>query len=229
MRPFALTRATTFPRRAAIMNNSGCRALVTLLRGVSQFATAMLLISSHAQAQSAWRYQVGARSTAMLSTMKLARLGVPFSDLSAGGSNLTHASSLFLLWPRWRYGSLGIETLVGNSYGSSGSQILFQAVGLSVDYRSRGAWFTALGAQVGGMIASATYAANASGSDGDVQTGSHYKGSGVFLAPGVAIGRETGSFELRGLVRHVVHLPGTPHLNAFDATYAGISVGRKFR
>lgn len=92
----------------------------------------------------------------MVATMHLLRFGAGFGDLPPGGKRLAHASSLFFLIPRGPHLRLGVETLVGNTYGDSGTGIMYQAAGVIAEYQTRGIWFVALGAQGGAMIANAT-------------------------------------------------------------------------
>jgi hypothetical protein len=193
------------------------------------FAVLLAPSSGVAQSTDDWTYQIGGRTTFMVGTMRLSHLGGGFSDLPPGGGRLTHASSLFFLWPRGSHVRLGIETLVGNSYGDSDAGILFQAVGVLAEYQTRGTWFMAVGAQGGAMIASATEPTSQAGGTTPVHTGSYYKGSGLFVAPSVAIGRAFGRTEVRVLVKPVLHIPGSAGLDAFDSTYLGVSLGLRRR
>jgi hypothetical protein len=182
-----------------------------------------LLVAGRASAQSApdWTYEVGLRSTIMLSAMPLSRLGAGFADLPSGGKALPHASSLFVLWRMGQHTRLGIETLVGNADPDSDTGVLFQGVGLTSEYQTAGTWFAAVGAQAGAMIASATQSPDRS----TVRTGAHYKESGYFAALQLGVGRRLGRYEGRLVGRPVWHF-GAEGLDAFDGVYAGISVAR---
>jgi hypothetical protein len=182
--------------------------------------------SLEAQEAPSWRYQVGGRTTFMMSAMHLSGLGAPFADLDPGGEALPHASGFFVLWPRGDRVRIGLETLVGNSYDDDDTNMLFQGAGFLAEYQTAGTWFLAAGLHVGGMLVSATQP-TASGGSGSVRAGSTYKGSGLFGAPMLSVGRLLGSKELRIVVRRVWHLPGTEHLSAFDTAYLGI--GLSFR
>jgi hypothetical protein len=101
--------------------------------------------------------------------------------------------------------------------------MLFQAAGFIAEYQTSGVWFVGAGVHVGGMIASATQP-TALGGSGPVRTGAVYKGSGLFGAPMLSVGRLLGSKELRIVGRQVWQLPGTEHLDAFDSLYLGIAL-----
>lgn len=178
-----------------------------------------------AQSTADWKYEVGLRTTFMLSAMPLSELGGGFADLPAGGKSLPHASSLFVLWPLGTHVRLGIETLVGNSYSESDTEMLFQATGVTAEYQTAGTWFAAASVQVGGMLASATQSSDP-GTEGDVlRAGAHYKESGYFLAPQIGFGRRLGRFDVRLVGKQVWHFGGK-NLGAFDSFYAGISIAR---
>lgn len=181
------------------------------------------LIGGPASAQTApdWTYEVGLRSTIMMSAMPLSRLGGGFADLPSGGKALPHASSLFVLWRLGQHARLGVETLVGNANPDSDTGILFQGVGLTSEYQTGGTWFAAAGIQAGGMIASATQSADRS----TVRNGEHYKESGYFAALQIGIGRRFGRYEGRLVGKPVWHF-GAEGLDAFDGFYAGVSVAR---
>jgi hypothetical protein len=189
------------------------------------------LVPSRALAQSAddWKYQIGGRTTVMATTMHLSQLGTGFRDLPPGGNRLTHASSLFLLWRRGPHFRLGVETLVGNSYGNSDTGVLFQAAGITAEYQTTRSVFVALGAQAGAVIASATQPSNGPSDASPVRSGAYYKGSGLFLAPHVAVGRVFGRSEVRLVAKRVRHIPGTVGLDAFDSMYLGLSLGLRRR
>jgi len=174
-----------------------------------------------------WKYQVGLRTTFMVSPMSLSELGGGFTDLAAGGPALPHSSSIFVLWRLGAHTRLGIETLVGNSYPESSTQMLFQGSGVTVEYQTNGKWFAAASLQVGGMIVSATQAGEPGQDDGVPDAGAHYKQSGVFVAPHLALGRRVGRFEIR-LVGKQVWQPDSKGLSAFNSSYAGISLARLF-
>jgi hypothetical protein len=182
-----------------------------------------LLLAGPASAQSTadWGYEVGLRTTFMISELRLSELGGGFADLSPGGDAVPHASSFFVLWPLGAHTRLGIETLVGNSYADSDTEMLFQETGVTAEYQTAGTWFAAVSVQVGGMIASATQS-----SDRDpLRVGVHYKESGYFLAPQVGVGRRVGRFDLRAIGKPVWHF-GAEGLDAFDSFCVGISVAR---
>lgn len=176
-----------------------------------------------AQSTSDWKYQVGLRTTFMMSDMSLSQLGGGFADLPAGGKALPHSSSIFILWPLGAHARVGIETLVGNSFPESDTQMLFQASGVTVEYQTGGTWFAAASVQAGGMIASATQASDPDAADA-FGTGAHYKESGVFLAPQVSLGRRISRYDVR-LVGKQVFQFNAEGLDAFDSFYAGVSVG----
>jgi hypothetical protein len=178
-----------------------------------------------AQTTSDWKYQVGLRTTLMVSAMPLSELGGGFSDLPAGGKAMPHASSIFILWAVGEHTRLGIETLVGNSYPESGTQMLFQASGVTAEYQTGGTWFAAAGVQVGGMIVSATQSPTATVEGDRLGTGSHYKESGAFLAPQVGVGRRVGRYDVRLVGKQIWQFKANG-LSAFDAFYTGISVAR---
>jgi hypothetical protein len=191
---------------------------------------AMLPLGGRASAQSAtdWTYEIGLRTTFMVSTMRLAELGGGFADLPAGGKALPHSSSIFVLWPLGQHVRVGIETLVGNSYPKSDTQMLFQASGLTAEYQTGGTWFVAAGVQAGGMIVSATQSPD-SDAEGDAQgDGVHYKESGAFLSPQISLGRRLRRYEVKLVGRQVWQF-GAAGVDAFDSFYAGISVGRLMR
>lgn len=190
-------------------------------------ATLALPFGSPASAQSTadWRYQIGIRTTFMASTMSLSELGGGFSDLPAGGKALPHSSSIFVLWPLGAHTRLGIETLVGNSYPESNTQMLFQASGVTAEYQTGGTWFAAVSVQVGGMIVSATESSEATAEGDRLRTGLHYKESGAFLAPQLGIGRRVSRYDVR-LVGKQIWQFKAKGLGAFDAAYVGVSVAR---
>jgi hypothetical protein len=160
----------------------------------------------------------------MVSTMPLSELGAGFADLHSGGKALPHSSSIFVMWPRGEHLRIGVETLVGNSYPASDTQILFQAAGVVAEYQTSGRWFAAAGVQGGGMIVSATQSPESDADDVALGNGVHYKESGVFLAPQISIGRQVGHFDVRLVGRQVFQF-GATGVDAFDSAYAGISVG----
>lgn len=174
-----------------------------------------------AQSTADWGYEVGLRTTFMLSTMPLSELGGGFANLPAGEKALPHSSSLFVLWPLGAHVRLGIETLVGNSYPGSDTDILFQGTGVTAEYQTGGIWFAAIGVQAGGMIASASQSPDTEA----LRAGVHFKESGYFVAPQVGVGRRLGRFDLRLVAKPVWHF-GADGLDAFDSVYAGISVAR---
>ena len=116
---------------------------------------------------------------------------------------------------------LGVETLVGNSYPGSDTDILFQGTGVTAEYQTAGTWFAAVSLQVGAMIASASQSADTEA----LRTGVHFKESGYFLAPQVGVGRRVRRFDIRLVAKPVWHF-GAEGLEAFDSVYAGISVAR---
>jgi hypothetical protein len=177
-----------------------------------------------AQASTDWKYEVGLRSTVMMTVMPLSGLGGGFEDLPAGGKSLPHSSSLFVMWPLGEHLRLGVETLVGNSFAESDTEteILFQASGVTAEYQTAGTWFGAVSVQAGGIIASAQ-SFDSDADDAVLRTGASYKDSGLFLAPQIGIGRRTGRFDLR-LVGKQVWQFGAEGFDAFDSFYAGISV-----
>ena len=188
---------------------------------------AALPFGGRASAQSTpdWKYEIGVRTTFMMSTMPLSELGGGFADLPAGGKALPHSSSIFVLWPLGAHTRVGIETLVGNSYPESATQMLFQGSGLTVEYQTGGTWFAAVGLQAGGMIVSATQSPTASVEGDRLGTGEHYKESGAFLAPQIGIGRRMGRYDVRLVGKQIWQFKANG-LGSFDAAYAGISVGR---
>lgn len=172
-----------------------------------------------------WKYEVGVRTMFVVSGMPLSQLGGGFTDLPAGGKALPHSSSIFVLWSLGAHTRLGIETLVGNSYPESDTQMLFQASGITAEYQTGGTWFAAASVQVGGMIASATQSSGeAQGLDG-TGAGLHYKESGAFLAPQIGVGRRLGRYDVRFVGKQVWQF-GAKGLGAFDSFYTGISVAR---
>jgi hypothetical protein len=177
-----------------------------------------------AQQAPTWRYQVGGRTTFMLRTMQLSELGAPFEELTPGSDALPHSSGFFVLWPRGEHVRLGLETMVGNSYGDEDTNMLFQGAGFIAEYQTSGVWFVGAALHVGGIVVSATQPTTSSG-PGPVRAGASYKGSGLFGAPMLSVGRLFGSKELRVVGRQVWHLPGTEHLDAFDSFYLGIGFG----
>lgn len=189
---------------------------------------ALCLTPARAQRSDDWTYQIGGRTTFMVTTMHLSRLGDGFGNLPPGGKRLAHSSSLFFLMPRGPHMRLGVETLVGNTYGDSDTGIMYQAAGVIAEYQTRGAWFVALGAQGGAMIANATEPRNADDAS-QVRDGSYYKGNGLFVAPSLAVGRTSQRVELRVLLKPVLHIPGSAGLDAFNSTYIGVSLGFKRR
>lgn len=188
---------------------------------------AALPFGGRAAAQSTpdWKYQVGVRTTFMASAMPLSELGGGFADLPAGGEALPHSSSIFILWPLGTHARLGIETLVGNSYPESGTQMLFQASGVTAEYQTGGTWFAAASVQAGGMIVSATQSPSASVEGDRLGAGEHYKESGAFLAPQIGIGRRIGRYDVRVVGKHIWQFEAKG-LGAFDASYVGVSVAR---
>lgn len=202
----------------------------------SQLCAAFLVVtavcltpsSSLAQRANDWTYQIGGRSTFMATTMHLSRLGGGFRDLPPGGKRLAHSSSLFFVMPRGPHLRLGVETLVGNTYGDSDTGIMYQAAGIIAEYQTRGVWFIAFGAQGGAMIANATQPRNADDAS-QVRDGSYYKGNGLFVAPSLGVGRTSARVEFRVLLKPVLHIPGSAGLYAFNSTYLGVSLGFKRR
>ena len=190
-------------------------------------ALAMVFFAQGASAQSStdWKYEVGLRSTFMVTSMSLSALGAGFEDLPAGGKSLPHASSLFVMWPLGKHVRVGVETLVGNSFAESDTEteILFQASGLTAEVQTSGIWFAAASVQVGGIIASAQ-SFDSEADDAVLRTGASYKDSGLFLAPQVSLGRRVDAFDIR-LVGKQVRQFGSGSFDAFDSFYAGISVG----
>ncbi len=186
-------------------------------------ALSALLLGGSASAQSTadWKYEVGLRSAVTTSAMSLSGLGGGFADLPAGGEALPHSSSLFVLFPLGAHTRVGIETLVGNSYPGSDTEILFQGTGITAEYQTTGTWFAAVSVQAGAMIASATQSADR----GALRTGAHYKESGYFLAPQVGVGRRIRRFDVRLIAKPVWNF-GADGLDAFDSVYAGISIAR---
>lgn len=182
-----------------------------------------LLLAGRASAQSTAdrKYEVGLRSTFMVSPMSLSELGGGFEDLPAGGKALPHSSSLFVLWALGTHLRVGIETLVGNSYPDGDTEILFQGTGVTAEYQTAGTWFAAVGAQAGGMIASASHS---SGTE-PLRSGVRFKESGYFFAPQVGVGRRIRRFDVRLVGKSVWHF-GAGGLDAFDTFYAGVSVAR---
>jgi hypothetical protein len=178
-----------------------------------------------AQSTSDWKYEIGVRTTFMVSAMPLSELGGGFKDLPAGGKALPHSSSIFVLWPVGTHTRLGIETLVGNSYPDSDAQMLFQASGITAEYQTGGTWFAAASVQVGGMIVSATESSEATAEGDRVRTGPHYKESGAFLAPQIGIGRRVGRYDVRLIGKQIWQFKAKG-LGAFDASYLGLSVAR---
>jgi hypothetical protein len=77
------------------------------------------------------------------------------------------------------------------------------------------------------MIATATEDADGQSDEATVRDGTHYKGSGLFIAPHSGFGRLVGRYELRGFAKWVLHLPGTEGLTAFDALYVGASISQR--
>jgi hypothetical protein len=175
-----------------------------------------------------WSYEVGARTTFLVSTLQLSKLGPPFLDLKAGGRALPHSSSLFFVWRRGEHVRYGIETLVGNSYSTSTTSILFQAAGVTAEYHTSGRLFLALGVQGGAVLASATQPTGAAADGSDVRAGFHYKGSGLFVAPSLGIGLRLRKYDLAMIAKQTVHVPGTDGLEGFNALYTGVSFGRRF-
>jgi hypothetical protein len=191
---------------------------------IAVFGWLLLAGDAPAQSDDSWRYQVGGRSTFMLSTMHLADLGGGFEDLPAGGGPLAHSSSLFILWPRGTHGRLGVETLVGNSYSNGNTDISFQAAGVTGEYQTAGTWFVAMTGQVGGMIASATQSVDPETEGEPLRAGVHYKGAGFFVAPQFSVGRRFRRYDVRLIGKRVWQF-GEEGLEAFNSAYAGISVG----
>lgn len=182
-----------------------------------------------AQSGGDWSYQIGARTTFMATTMELSSLGMGFRDLPPGGSRLAHSSSLFLLWPRGRHLRLGVENLVGNSYGNTDTGIQFQAIGITAEYQTTRLSFAVLGFQGGAMIASATQPGSEVGDPARAQAGTHYKGSGLFIAPYIGVGRRFGRRAVSIVAKQVMHLDQSSLLDSFDAAYVGLSLGLERR
>lgn len=202
-----------------------CRGRAALLLGVLCGAPRMVAAQSGAD----WHHQLGVRTTVMATSMDLSALGAGFRDLPAGGKRLAHSSSLFIVWSRGRHFRVGVETLVGNSYGRTNTGILFQAAGMTAEYQTAGLWFVAFGVQGGAMIATATQPADSTGTGAQAVSGSYYKGSGLFAAPHVSLGRRLGRREVRVLAKQVLDIPGSKGLDAFDSIYIGVSFGLKYR
>ena len=179
--------------------------------------------SASAQSTTGWKYEVGLRTTFMLSAMSLSELGGGFADLPAGGKSMPHSSSLFVLWPLGTHTRLGVETLVGNSYPESDTEMLFQATGVTAEYRTAGTWFVAASVQVGGIIASATQSSDPDTEGNARRAGEHFKASGYFFAPQASFGRRFNRFDVRAIGKQVWQF-GADGLDAFDSFYAGISV-----
>ncbi len=177
-----------------------------------------------AQSTTEWQYTVGLRSSCMLSEMPLSRLGNGFADLSPGGKPLPHSSSIFVLWSLGEHARLGIETLVGNAYPESDTQMLFQASGVTAEYQTSGTWFAAVSVQAGGIIVSATQSSDADTEGDALRTGVHYKESGMFFAPQISVGRQFRRLDVRLVGKQVWNF-GADGQNAFDGFYAGLSVG----
>jgi hypothetical protein len=177
------------------------------------------------QTSTDWKYEVGLRSTVMVTAMPLSGLGDGFEDLPAGGKSLPHASSLFVMWPLGKHLRVGVETLVGNSFAESDTEteILFQASGVTAEYQTAGTWFAAVSVQAGGIIASAQ-SFDSDADDAALRTGASFKDSGVFVAPQLSLGRRVRAFDIR-LVGKQVWQFGSGAFDAFDSFYAGISVG----
>jgi hypothetical protein len=193
------------------------------LLAIAAFVSVPLATPASAQSEGDWRYQVGVRSTFMVTAMPLSELGNGFTDLPAGGKSLPHSSSLFVMWPLGTHVRWGIETLVGNSYPESDTEMLFQAAGVTAEYQTAGTWFVALSAQTGATLVSATQSLDADTLGDPLRTGVHYKESGLFFAPQIGVGRRLVRYDVR-LVGKQVWQFGADGQGAFDSFYAGISV-----
>ena len=113
----------------------GRRMRITCLMAVLTAFT--LATRASAQSPSDGSYEIGLRSTVMVSTMRLSELGNGFEDLRSGGKALPHSSSIFVMWSRGAHVRLGVETnVLGNGMHYKESE-MFLAPQLSVGRRIR--------------------------------------------------------------------------------------------
>jgi hypothetical protein len=171
------------------------------------------------------RYRVGFRSVALLSTMRLSSIDPAFDDLHAVDATFAHSSSLFFLRNLHPHTWAGVETFFGNSYNRKDTGMQIQGAGAVGEVSTLGTWQATAGIQVGGVIVSATSRNRATSKDG-VSSGTFYKGSGLFAAPYVMVGRERGKWTIGLVVKRALFAPGTTGLNRFSSTYGGVSVSR---
>lgn len=174
-----------------------------------------------------WSYVIGGRTTFLATSIQLGDLSPYFDELTPGGKALTHASSLFIMWRRTDHVRAGVETIAGNTYGGVSTRILFQGAGATVEYQTRGDRFLAFGAVAGGMIVSATQDFAGTDPDATLHVGHYYQGSGLFLAPSIAVGDVMDDYDVRIMARVVLPVAGSAGITEFGAAWVGFSIGRR--
>lgn len=171
-------------------------------------------------------YEVGIRSAVIMGTMDLSGLDPVFDDLAADGLTGPHMSGFFLLYKLRPYLRLGIETLVANSDQTAVTSMNYQAAGPVVELSYGTSWFVTGGVHGGGLIVNAMARQDPAAPEG-ANTGSFYKGEGLFLAPYVDIGYRIRRGEL-GLFLKQVNIFGEEDrggISEFGSTFVGLRFG----
>ncbi len=189
------------------------------------------LINTNAYGETAQsNYQVGGYSMLINGSMNLSKIDSSFDDLSANGIDGPHHSSLYLLRSMNDHFAIGVATLVGDSENKSGTTMGFQGIGFMLDAKYGSKYFFKGGLHIGSAIVNVMSHTSGSASITGVNSGTHYKDSGVFIAPYVGVGWDLELLELSFIIKQVdfVLSDKNNNIDAFNAMYSGIGFGVKF-
>lgn len=185
------------------------------------------MVSTDAAAQDRSRkYVVGIRSALITGTMGLSGLDPAFSDLAPDGPTGPHMSGFFFLVNVRQHLRLGVETLVANSDQNAATTMNYQAAGPVVQLTYGDSWFASAGVHAGGLIVNAMSRQGAASSEG-ATAGLYYKGSGLFVAPSLDVGRRFGWSEVGVFVKQVSIIGEKDRggISDFSSTFVGLRFG----
>jgi hypothetical protein len=176
-----------------------------------------------------YQYQVGIHSMLVNGSMELSKIDPSFNDLSSDGIGGPHHSSLYLLRTVNEYLRIGVETLVGNSENKNSTTMNFQGAGVLFDISQGDKYFVNGGLHAGGVIVNVMSHSNGTAADNGVNSGIHYKDTGLFVAPYFGVGINFGKHELSLITKWIFMSEGNnDDIDAFNAQYTGIGLGMKF-
>lgn len=174
------------------------------------------------------KFQIGIHSMIAVDDLALSEISPEFDDLSSGKLNGPHNSSIYILTSVNRHLRIGAETLAGNSTEDDNTSMNFQGLGFLVDFVYGERVLVHGGLHAGGVIVNATTRVGDS-ENTNTHQGQFYKDSGVFVAPYVGLGYQTGRLEFSVIAKWLEFVEAeSDEFSAFNAPYAGIGIGLDF-